>query len=168
MIKDQRRVKQRIKMHIYLQGYVYDLSKLRWSKKSINMLEEFSKTQDDQYVLNCIYQLQKLKELELSVTRNIRDLSKTERFRMISSLLQSIPGISVLNSMILLTEIVDIKRFRNLDHLCSYVGLVPDTRNSGEVQRVGGLTYRSNKRLRTLLVEASWVAIRHDLSLIHI
>ena len=152
-------------MHLHLQGYPWCLTELRWSKKSINMIEEFANTKQDRYLLNCINQLKKLKELESDVSKSIKALSKTERFSSVSSLLQTIPGISVLGSMILLTEIMEIKRFRNLDHLCSYAGLVPDTRSSGEVERVGGLTYRSNKRLRTLLIEAAWISIRHDSSL---
>ena len=129
------------------------------------LLQDFANKQGDQYMLNCIYQLQKLKELEVDVTKSIKALSKSEKYNLRSSLLQSIPGVSVLGSMILLTELADINRFCNLDHLCSYVGLVPDTRSSGEVDRVGGLTYRANKRLRVLLIEASWIAIRHDNSL---
>jgi len=167
LVKDQRRVKQRIKMHIHLQGYLYNLAQLNWSKRSIDLLEEFVNQQKDKdiYLLNCIDQLRRLKDLETNVNSKIRSLSKSEKYRSISYLLQSIPGVSVLGSMILLTEIIEMERFRNLDHLCSFVGLVPDTRNSGEVQRVGGLTYRANKRLRTLLIEASWIAIRHDNSL---
>ena len=106
--------------------------------------------------------MRRLKDIESGVNTKIRELSKADKYRSISYLLQSIPGVSVLGSMIIITELIDIKRFRNLDHLCSFVGLVPDTRSSGEVQRVGGLTYRANKRLRTLLIEASWIAIRHD------
>ena len=53
LIKDQRRVKQRIKMHLHLQGYPWCLTELRWSKKSINMIEEFANTKQDRYLLNC-------------------------------------------------------------------------------------------------------------------
>ena len=167
LVKDQRRIKQRIKMHIHLQGYLYNLVQLNWSKRSIDLLEEFANEQEckDVYLISCIDQLRRLKDIESGVNTKIRELSKADKYRSISYLLQSIPGVSVLGSMIIITELIDIKRFRNLDHLCSFVGLVPDTRSSGEVQRVGGLTYRANKRLRTLLIEASWIAIRHDNSL---
>jgi transposase len=53
-------------------------------------------------------------------------------------------------------------RFKNLDHLAGYCGLVPDERSSGEKTRILGLTKRRNPHLRTALVESAWVAIRTD------
>lgn len=60
------------------------------------------------------------------------------------------------------TEIDDISRFKNLDNLCSYIGLVPMTNSSGEFDSVGHITKRQNKVLRSMIVESSWVAIRND------
>lgn len=165
LVRDERRVKQRIKMHLHLQGYKIDMSKLTWSKASLEYLEEAANALTDQYILSCTDQLRRLKSIKTDITSKIRSLSKSEKYCSISYLLQSIPGISCLGSMILLTELIDIRRFPNLDHLCSFVGLVPDTRSSGETQRIGGLTYRANKRLRTLIIECSWIAIRHDSTL---
>lgn len=106
---------------------------------------------------------------ELEVTKKIRELSRTKEYSKLSYLLQSVPGVSYLGSMILITELITIKRFKNLDYLCSYTGLVPDVNNSGEVERVLGITRRSNKRLRTFLIESAWIAIRQDpaLSLVY-
>lgn len=64
--------------------------------------------------------------------------------------------------MVLLTELVDMSRFRNLDNLAGYVGLVPSEHSSGDHARVGELTRRSNGRLRHVLIESAWVASRHD------
>jgi len=64
--------------------------------------------------------------------------------------------------MILLTELGPIERFPSLDHLCSYVGLIPDTQGSGDKEHVGEITQRGHSHLRSLLIEASWVAVRKD------
>ena len=48
------------------------------------------------------------------------------------------------------------------DKFCSYIGLIPSTFSSGEKEVVGKITRRSNKPLRSSIIEASWVAIRHD------
>jgi transposase len=64
--------------------------------------------------------------------------------------------------MILLTELCDLARFRNLDHLASYVGLIPDIHDSGETEYTGGLTFRRNAQLRDVLIEAAWTAARLD------
>ncbi|WP_211316315.1 transposase [Niabella yanshanensis] len=61
--------------------------------------------------------------------------------------------------MVILFELQDINRFKNLDHLCGYSGLVPDT---GDTKIVKGITGRQNHFLRTALVESSWSVIRKD------
>ena len=59
-------------------------------------------------------------------------------------------------------ELIDINRFYNLDHLASYVGLVPSVAASGDQEYDHGLTFRYNQHLRYLLVEAAWIAVRKD------
>jgi transposase len=61
----------------------------------------------------------------------------------------------------------DILRFRNLDQLCSFVGLVPSTNSSGEKENVGRITRRNNRFLRSIIVEAAWMASRKDPSLLY-
>ncbi len=68
--------------------------------------------------------------------------------------------------MTLLTEIVDINRFKNLDHLASYVGLIPGEDSSGEQERNTGISHRRNAHLRSMLIECSWVAAREDPALL--
>jgi len=64
--------------------------------------------------------------------------------------------------MVLLTELVDINRFKDFDHLSSYAGLVPGEDSSGDTERSTGLSTRRNANLRVLLIESSWVAVRKD------
>lgn len=162
LVKDERRVKQRIKMHLHFTGKKLDCDQLNWSQKKIDLLKKHAEELNDVYLLLAIKQLSDLKKTKLEVTKKIKDLSRSKGYSKISYLLQSIPGISVLGSMILMTELVTLSRFSNLDQLCSYTGLVPDVRNSGDIERVIGITRRSNKRLRTFLIESAWIAIRHD------
>jgi len=61
-----------------------------------------------------------------------------------------------------MSELQDIKRFRTLDKLCSFAGIVPDTGSSGDNEIVKGITRRSNQYLRPAIVESSWVIIRKD------
>ena len=81
-------------------------------------------------------------------------------------LLRSIPGIGPLTSIAIIGEIKDMSRFRTIRQLSSYVGLMPMTRSSGETERIGGITYRCNPYLRTMLIESSWQAIRKDPALL--
>ena len=62
----------------------------------------------------------------------------------------------------ILAEIVDHRRFTDAKKLTSYAGLVPKHHNSGETVRTGGITKRGSVWLRNAMMEAAFVAIRHD------
>jgi transposase len=68
--------------------------------------------------------------------------------------------------MVFLTEIVEIDRFKNIDHLASYVGLIPGEDSSGDQEIHTGISRRRNQHLRHLLIESSWIAVRKDPALI--
>ena len=89
-------------------------------------------------------------------------MAQQERFVRIQKYIQSTSGIGLINGMIIQTEIQDIRRFRTLDGLCGYAGLVPDISSSNEKTRVKGITKRCNQFLREALIESSWVLIRKD------
>ncbi len=96
------------------------------------------------------------------ITRKLRIHCREGESARIIGLLRSIPGIGPKTAFTLYTEMQDIRRFPNLDKLNAFLGLIPATDSSGEQDKATGITPRSNRRMRTVLVEASWVAIRHD------
>jgi transposase len=70
-------------------------------------------------------------------------------------LLVSIPGISHLGALTLLSRIGDIERFPTPDSLANYFGLTPGCHNSGEVtQRLGSITKAGSAMARTILNHA--------------
>lgn len=100
--------------------------------------------------------------LILKINRKLRELEKAGQYCLKISLLRSIPGIGLIVAVVLLSELETIKRFKNLDRLCSFVGLVPRTNSSGENEKTGRITPRTNKPLRGSIVEAAWIASRND------
>ena len=64
--------------------------------------------------------------------------------------------------MTLATEIMDMKRFKTLDNLASFVGLIPSIQSSDDKEINSGISPRRNKYLRTMMVEAAWTAVRVD------
>jgi transposase len=133
----------------------------RWSFGFIHMLKTIPlKNEDNRMVLSeHVAELEHVRTRQSAVLRKIRALSKgvpTIAF------LRTIPGIGIVTSFVLFTELVDIHRFHKLDHLCSFIGLVPSTASSGATVRVNGITPRHNKFLRYLIIEAAWIAVRKD------
>ncbi|NHZ86492.1 MAG: IS110 family transposase [Planctomycetia bacterium] len=165
IVKDGTRLKNRIKGLLHFHGLSSEHMKgRRWSGAFIGWLESLtlSNNQGTETLKSYIRQLNDNRTELTRITREIRRLSKTERYRKSVSYLVSIPGIGLISTMIWLTELVDIQRFKSNDHLSSYVGLVPSTHSSGETDKVGRLDKRGNKKLRTLLIENSWVVARKD------
>ena len=80
----------------------------------------------------------------------------------IIELLRTVPGVGFIVAVTFYSEIMDIKRFSNNEKFTSYIGLVPSIYSSGERERVLGLSFQFNRYLRSLIIEASWIAIRKD------
>ena len=107
-----------------------------------------------------------MRQIIAKLNRAILALARTDPYRSWISLLKTIPGISTLTAMILLTELQAISRFASLDELASYVGLIPDAHESEETEHTGGITKRRHAQLRASLVEAAWIAVRKDPALL--
>lgn len=100
--------------------------------------------------------------LLLEATRAIRALCREQKYAGDIGLLRSIPGIGEINAAVILFELQNVTRFKGFDYLCSYVGLIPDTSDSGDTKRTKGITHRHNHHLRTALVESSWAVACKD------
>jgi len=73
----------------------------------------------------------------------------------------------LIGAITILTELGNMKRFRNCDHLCSYVGLVPTLHSSAETENIGNLTPRRNTYVLPILIECTWAAVGKDPALMN-
>ena len=101
---------------------------------------------------------------ELHISNELRAYCR-KHYKKDYYLYKSIPGIGGITASGILSELGDIRRFNRLDELAAIVGLVPGIYQSSDNRVNLGLTKRSNHQLRSLLVEASWVAVRRDMAL---
>ena len=97
----------------------------------------------------------------------MRLLRKYTRKNKIVQLLRTIPGFGFITAVTFYCEIMDIQRFKTLEDLCCYIGLVPSSSDSGEKKRGAEMSSLGNRHLRYVLIEAAWVAVRHDPDLLH-
>ncbi len=74
--------------------------------------------------------------------------------------LRTVPGIGIVTATSFVAIIDKVERFETAKQVRMYLGLVPSENSSGERQQRGGLTKAGNRRLRYLLVEASWSLMR--------
>ena len=166
LVRKQTRCKNQIKAFLLFYGLELpeEMGERRWSKKFLRQLTELrlERSSGQLALQSYLAELQQLQRLIAAVNRGIILLSREAGYRETVKRLKTIPGVSTLTAMILLTELGDLARFKNLDHLASYVGLIPDTESSGETEQVRGLTYRRNAQLRAVIIEAAWTASRLD------
>ena len=80
----------------------------------------------------------------------------------LESIYRTVPGIGWLSARILASELGDMKQFSNERSLSSYTGLTPSEYSSGEHTRRGHISKQGSRRLRAILIECAWVAIRKD------
>ncbi len=172
VIQDRSRIKNQIKALLNIYGIKYPEefaeANTHWSKRFANWLKSLElSTGSGTWVLKSIIQeYEHRAEVAKLAIRKVRELSKEHRFKTQVGHLRSIPGIGLINSMVILTEINDIERFKNIDKLCAYIGLIPNTNSSGEKERVGGITSRGNKQIKSVIIEAAWSSLRYDPSML--
>ena len=168
LVKDLTRYKNRIKSSLYFHGIelpqIFSNDQTHWSNRFIKWLEEIEMTEPSgKLSLNALIGESKhLRASILQVTRQIRELSKTDCYKNRQEMLCSIPGIGILTAMIILTELETIDRFANLDQLCGFIGLVPSTDSSGDHEVVRDITPRGHSVLRSAIIESAWIAARLD------
>ncbi len=76
--------------------------------------------------------------------------------------LRSLPGFGFVVSMYLLSRVCDPSRLHHVRELGAFAGLVSSEYSTGENHNRGGITHMGDRTLRTLLIEAAWIAIRKD------
>lgn len=77
-------------------------------------------------------------------------------------LLESIPGVGRRTAEVVVAYIDDPNRFKNARQIGAYAGLVPRQHQSGETNRMGNITRRGPRILRSALVEAAWAMLRYN------
>ena len=124
-------------------------------KKALKLIADSVSDGDllEHYINLLWYNKQELNFLEDKIRKIANDMNETK-------LLMTMPGIGEIRAVNIFAEIGDVKRFPTADKLCSYAGLVPSIRQSGNTLRFGRLIKQSSKTLKNDLIEASWIATR--------
>ena len=130
------------------------------SKRRLNALEigRFSTLEQ--------VELRALRDQALSLMETIAGLDRSieaaaEKMTGYDSLV-SIKGIGSRAAAIFLSGIGDVTDFESEDKLAAYIGIVPKVSQSNDTDNRGRITKRSNKLMRTTLVQCTLIAIRYS------
>jgi transposase len=151
------RIRHQILKFLVRHGYVYrdgnhwTLKHFRWLRSLefdlLSLREVF-----DSYFTEMQHCLQRLDSLDQEVVK----LSESKPYKEVVGLLRCFHGIDTLSAITMITEIFEFGRFSTPGELMSYLGLTCSEDSSGQKERKGSITKAGNKRVRRLLIEASW------------
>ena len=105
--------------------------------------------------------LEALDPLIAEVETHLGELSTTHPWSQQVPFLLQLPGLGMVCALTILAAVGDISRFPTSKQLVGYVGLGARLHACGQVQRSGGITKEGRSELRTVMVEAAWVAVEH-------
>jgi len=157
-------VARQIKSKLLFHGISSPLATERWTKGYIRWLRELtwgSKVLKVSFE-SLIELYEYLTEHLIKINQEVIELSRSRKYLPKVKLLKSVPGIGTLVGMELLVELSEMGRFRSAEALASYIGLTPSEYSTGQYVRQGRITRCGNKRVRTSLVESSWILIQKD------
>jgi transposase len=170
LLGDLTRSKNRLKSLLKFQGIAIpeQMDNPNWSRNFINWIEE---QVSGDVLLNdtvalMLEQIKMLRQLLLKTNKRLRHLMAGKKYEQKSRQLMQIPGIGPITASLFLLEVGDVRRFRGFDALNNMVGFYPGSHSSGDRNVDTGISRRRHKQLRSMLIEAAWLAIRKDAALL--
>jgi len=167
LVKRVVQIKNSIRSILDKEGYSMSSGKAGWTKGSVEQLEEMALPLVE-CDFNNLWRGQLYVELEMleaagkclsEVTSNLDTQGKTDEQ---IQRLQTIPGVGARLSEAIVAFIDEPERFNSSKQVGNYAGLTPKQYQSGSMDRQGRISGQGNKLLRALLVEVSWLGLRHN------
>lgn len=93
--------------------------------------------------------------------KHILALSQTPAYAMVAALTAQ-PGVGRFGAMLIMLELVTLKRFRSGHALAHYLGLTPSEYSSGDLVHRGHILRCGPGIVRATLVQCAWRSIRRD------
>ena len=163
LVRHRQHVQGRItsiknKIRRVLADYNADREKL-FTRVGLAYLKQVRVGDADRFILDQLrddlihFQTQlKAVEKELEAFRE-RACQREHEARMV---INTIPQVGPVTSDAILSELGDVRRFRNAKQVCAYAGLAPGVRESAGKRKDQAITKDGSSLLRWVLVEAAW------------
>jgi len=157
-----RRVKAQIKSHLLRWGFAEPEGLENWSRKSIEELRGIEMPSNAKLQLDTfLKELDSLESWQKQATDQMKsvvdELPGQER-----QCAESVPGVGPVTASAVILEIPQLKRIENRRELAQIVGLAPLKRATGDREKECGRGKGGKKKVRSLLIEASWRWIGKD------
>jgi len=160
-------VKNNIRAILDKEGLTMAAGKSGWSKESIEQLNAMAlpmeKCDGDNLWRGSLRveleMLVKAMELIKEVEDKLNHIAEDDKR---VCLLRTIPGVGPRLAEAVVAYVDEPGRFTSCKQVGCYAGLTPRQYQSGDSNRIGRISGQGNKVLRALLVEVSWLGLRHN------
>ncbi len=88
-------------------------------------------------------------------------LAKWHRANAVSRLLASVPGVGIMGASAIAATVTDPSLFRSGREFAAWLGMTPRQNSSGGKERLGGISKRGDKYIRSLLIAGAVAILRH-------
>lgn len=166
--KTIKATKNRIRMFFYNHGLHKSMPAGEWKPSDYEKLKKMQLNRSLRVALDAYLRL--LDELVLirkDLLKELKELSKKERYHEAVTIKKSNPGVGWLSAIRFTLEWGEMTRFKTGKHIASYAGLTSSEYSTGETVRRGRITRQSYEQVRAWLIQCAWRAIRLDPVLLH-
>ena len=101
-----------------------------------------------------------LKDLERRIAEADKRVARLHKAHAVCQKLSRVPGIGPITAVALVATLPGISFFENGRHLSAWLGLVPRQNSSGGKNRLGRISKRGDRSLRTLLIHGARSVVR--------
>jgi transposase len=168
-MKDIRAYKCRIKAELLLDGLKFpDAPKgSQWSKRVISELRNLDAPPVISFKINSILNsiehiMEQMRLLEVAIKSHING---NEDMKHSVECLMSCPGIGWRIACYVLSRVGDWRCLGRSNEAGAFFGLVPSERSTGDRTDRGSITKCGDPRLRSMLIQGAWAAVRNDAEL---
>ena len=164
LLTDRRRVLNQIESLLFVQGYREVPQSSRALKAWLDQPRELG-PQLRERLQRDVERLALLESQLTGVEKRLKEQAHHEHagnIGRVARALMQLCGIGLIGAWVLAGEIYGWRVFRNRKEVGSVLGLTPTPYSSGSDEREQGISKAGNKRARSLLVELSWLWLRHQ------
>ncbi|WP_038020103.1 IS110 family transposase [Synechococcus sp. PCC 7335] len=163
LVKERTSIKNMIRMRAHQFGLLLPDDKREMSQSLLKSILAKTPSPEFTIILQAYRKIWKVLDTEIkAIEAKLKQQAQQDPLEVTY---RSAPGIGPLSSRILSNELGDMSQFANERQLFSYTGLTPSEHSSGDAIRRGHITRQGNTRVRHILCESAWVAIRKDRNL---
>jgi transposase len=155
--EDLLRRRHRLSKSLLRQGRRYTEGE-RWTTRHWDWIraqtftERNAETVFREYIVAIEQEVERIRRIE----QRIVEESRSPEVGKAIARLRTLRGVDTITAMTIITEVIDLNRFRSPRELMAFIGVVPRERSSGGRERRGSITKTGNAHIRRVLIESAW------------